>query len=63
MPMAQKGKAKRKEPREKPAKEAGGSVVVCALCQEVMHPTAEKVDTEVIIYSVCPPCKLSPARY
>jgi hypothetical protein len=63
MSKAQKGKAKRKEPREKPAKETGGSVVVCALCQEVMHSTAEKVDTEVIIYSVCPACKLAPPRY
>jgi len=61
--MVQKGKAKQKAKREKPAKQTGGSVVVCALCKEVMHSTAEKVNKDVIIYSVCAACKLAAPRY
>jgi hypothetical protein len=63
MPKTQSGKAKQKAKREKPAKQTGGSVVVCALCKEVMHSTAEKVNADVIIFSVCPACKLVPPRY
>jgi hypothetical protein len=55
-------KGRRKGAQEKPPAQKGRSVIACALCGEVIKSTQDAIGDGVVIYSICPACKLVPPR-
>jgi hypothetical protein len=56
-------KGRRKGVQQKPPTPKGRSVIACALCGKVIKSTQDSIGDGVVIYSICPACKLvSPRR-
>jgi len=60
--MAPKAKKARKPAKKAAAKIAGGRIIMCVLCGQVIKSAPDGASDHIIIYSVCPACKLVPPR-